>query len=299
MVTSVLLVSFGRISDMFGRVRLFNMGFVIFTVGSLLCAAHTQHRRPGSDGADRRSGSVQGVGGAFLLSNSAAILTDAFPKNERGKALGINQTAAIAGSLTGAGAGRGPRALRLALHLPRERARRGDRHGLVVREAQRRSATIRKNQRLDVWGNVTFAAGPDPGARGGDLRPDPVRELIRWAGATRGSSPRWSGGFAPARRLPVHGDAGWRTRCSVSSSSRTGCSAPQTSPDLLASVGRGGVQIMLIILLQGIWLPLHGVSYQSTPFWAGIYMIPMILGIHGDGSRSADTSPTGMEPGSS
>ncbi len=46
----------------------------------------------------------------------------------------------------------------------------------------------------------------------------------------------------------------------------------------LSSMGRGGVQIMLIILLQGIWLPLHGISYQSTPFWAGIYMIPMILG---------------------
>ena len=100
LVTSVLLVSFGRISDMFGRVRLFNMGFAIFTVGSLLC---TITPNTGDLGATELIAFriVQGIGGAFLFSNSAAILTDAFPANERGKALGINMTPLIAGSLVG------------------------------------------------------------------------------------------------------------------------------------------------------------------------------------------------------
>src|SRR5580692_1316217 len=100
LVTSVLLVSFGRISDMFGRVRLFNLGFVVFTLGSLLCALTPN---TGDLGATELIlfRVIQGVGGAFLLSNSAAILADAFPASERGRALGINQTAAIAGSLLG------------------------------------------------------------------------------------------------------------------------------------------------------------------------------------------------------
>ena len=100
LVTSTLLVSFGRISDMFGRVKLFNLGFAIFTAGSLLCAVTPN---TGNLGALELIAFriVQGIGGAFLLSNSAAILTDAFPPRERGKALGIDITAAIAGSLVG------------------------------------------------------------------------------------------------------------------------------------------------------------------------------------------------------
>jgi MFS family permease len=100
LVTSTLLVSFGRISDMYGRVRLFNLGFAIFTVGSLLCAATPNS---GDLGAAELIvfRIIQGVGGAFLFANGAAILTDAFPPRERGKALGINMTASIAGSLVG------------------------------------------------------------------------------------------------------------------------------------------------------------------------------------------------------
>src|SRR5579863_864851 len=78
LVTSTLLVSFGRISDMYGRVRMFNLGFAIFTLGSLLCAATPS---TGDAGAAELIifRIVQGVGGAFLFANSAAILTDAFP----------------------------------------------------------------------------------------------------------------------------------------------------------------------------------------------------------------------------
>ena len=98
-VTATLLVTFGRISDMFGRVRLYNLGFAIYTVGSLLLYLTPN---TGDLGALELIPFriVQGVGGAFLFSNSAAIITDAFPANERGKALGINQVAGLAGGFT-------------------------------------------------------------------------------------------------------------------------------------------------------------------------------------------------------
>ncbi|MDA4129187.1 MAG: MFS transporter, partial [Thaumarchaeota archaeon] len=85
-VTSTVLVTFGRISDIFGRVKLYNLGFAIFTVGSFLCFAVPNI---GSQGAIELIvfRIIQGVGGAFLFANSAAIITDAFPENERGQAL--------------------------------------------------------------------------------------------------------------------------------------------------------------------------------------------------------------------
>jgi MFS family permease len=99
-VTATLLVTFGRISDMFGRVRLYNLGFAIFTVGSVLCSLTPSQ---GALGATELIifRIIQGVGGAFLFANGAAIITDAFPPNERGKALGISQVAFLAGSLLG------------------------------------------------------------------------------------------------------------------------------------------------------------------------------------------------------
>ncbi|MGA2240067.1 MAG: MFS transporter, partial [Candidatus Bathyarchaeia archaeon] len=99
-VTATLLVTFGRISDMYGRVRLYNLGFAIYTVGSLLLYLTPN---TGDLGALELIffRIVQGVGGAFLFSNSAAIITDAFPANERGKALGINQVAGLAGGFLG------------------------------------------------------------------------------------------------------------------------------------------------------------------------------------------------------
>ncbi|MDG6907974.1 MAG: MFS transporter, partial [Nitrososphaerota archaeon] len=99
-VTATLLVTFGRLSDMYGRVRLYNLGFAVFTVGSILL-----YLTPNKGDAGALEliffRIFQGIGGAFLFANSAAILTDAFPHDERGKALGINQVAALAGSLVG------------------------------------------------------------------------------------------------------------------------------------------------------------------------------------------------------
>lgn len=95
LVTAVVLLNFGRLSDMFGRVRLYVLGFAIFTVGSLLCG----FSQNGPELVAFRM--VQAIGAGFLFSNSAAIITDAFPPNERGRALGINQVSIVIGSVMG------------------------------------------------------------------------------------------------------------------------------------------------------------------------------------------------------
>ena len=274
LVTSTLLVSFGRISDMFGRVRLFNLGFAIFTVGSVLCAATPS---TGAAGALELIifRIVQGIGGAFLLSNSAAILTDAFPPRERGKALGINMTAAIAGSLVGLVLG-GILAIfdwRLIFLVSVPVGLLGT---VWSYWKLKEIAKIKGGQRLDVWGNLTFAAGLTLVIIG-----------ITYALEPYGDSPMGWGdpwvvvslvsGLAMLVAFPFiearvadpmfHMDL-FKNRM-FSAANLAG---------LFSAVGRGGVQIMLIILLQGIWLPLQGVGYRDTPFWAGIYMIPMIVG---------------------
>ena len=95
LVTASILLNFGRLADIFGRVKLYTLGFIIFTVGSALCSIS----QTGEQLVVFRI--FQAVGAAFLFSNSVAILTDAFPSNERGKALGINQIAIVLGSVLG------------------------------------------------------------------------------------------------------------------------------------------------------------------------------------------------------
>jgi EmrB/QacA subfamily drug resistance transporter len=274
LVTSVLLVSFGRISDMFGRVKMFNMGFVIFTVGSLLCAATPN---TGDLGASELIffRIVQGVGGAFLFANSAAILTDAFPLQERGKALGINITSVIVGSIVGLVLG-GVLALFdwryiFLVSVPVGAV------GTVWSYAKLKEiATIRKNQKLDLWGNATFGGGLTLVLVG------VTYALIPYGPSSMGWSSPWVlasllAGFAMLAAFPFVesrvSDPMFRLDLF-----RNRMFTAANVAGFLASMGRGGVQIMLIILLQGIWLPLHGISYESTPFWAGIYMIPMIAG---------------------
>ncbi len=100
LVTAVLVVSFGRLGDMYGRVKMYNLGFAIFTVFSIFLGVTWM---TGVDGALWLIGMrvLQGLGGAFLMANSSAILTDAFPEDQRGLALGVNAVAAIAGSFMG------------------------------------------------------------------------------------------------------------------------------------------------------------------------------------------------------
>ena len=274
LVTSTLLVSFGRISDIYGRVRMFNLGFAIFTVGSLLCAATPN---TGDLGASELIvfRIIQGVGGAFLFSNSAAILTDAFPPRERGKALGINMTAAIAGSLVGLVLG-GVLAIFDWRYIFLVSVPVGALGTVWSYWKLKDNGITRKGQKLDVWGNITFASGltllilgvtyalePYGNSPMGWYDPWVVASLVAGIGLlvafpfieTKVTDPMFHMGLFKNRMFSAANLAG-----------------------VLSSVGRGGVQIMLIILLQGIWLPLHGVNYQDTPFWAGVYMIPMIAG---------------------
>lgn len=95
LVTASVLLNFGRLSDMFGRVKLYNLGFAIFTIGSGLCSIS----QTGEQLILFRI--IQAIGAAFLFSNSAAIITDTFPENERAKALGLNQTTIVVGSVVG------------------------------------------------------------------------------------------------------------------------------------------------------------------------------------------------------
>jgi MFS family permease len=274
LVTSTLLVSFGRISDMFGRVRLFNLGFAIFTVGSLLCAVTPN---TGDLGATElvMFRIIQGVGGAFLFANSAAILTDAFPPRERGKALGINITAAIAGSLVGLVLG-GVLALFNWRYIFLVSVPVGV-VGTVWSYAKLKDiGIVRRGQSIDIWGNVTFALGLILVLLG------VTYALVPSGNSSMGWGDPWViaslvAGLALLVLFPFVerrvSDPMFRLELL-----RNKMFSYANLAGLLSSVGRGGVQIMLIILLQGIWLPLHGISYTDTPFWAGIYMIPMILG---------------------
>jgi multidrug resistance protein len=95
LVTAVVLVTIGRFSDIFGRVKLYKIGFLIFTIGSIACALSQNILQLIIFRL------FQGLGGAFLFANSAAIITDSFEPNERGKALGINQISFLTGQFVG------------------------------------------------------------------------------------------------------------------------------------------------------------------------------------------------------
>ena len=156
-VTATLLVTFGRISDMFGRVRLYNLGFLIFAIGSTLLSV-----TPGTGNTGALEliifRLIQGIGSGFLLSNSAAILTDAFPPNQRGRALGINQIAGIAGSFIGLIVGGILAAInwRLVFLVSVPVGIAGT---IWAYTMLRETVTIREHQKIDWLGNVTFALG--------------------------------------------------------------------------------------------------------------------------------------------
>jgi MFS family permease len=271
--TAVLVVSFGRVGDIYGRVRMFNMGFAIFTVFSLLLSVTWMS---GAHGAlwliVMRVG--QGVGGAFLFANSSAILTDAFPHDQRGLALGVNAVAGIAGSFIGLVLGGllGPVSWRLVFLVSVPVGL----FGTLWSSWKLVDLGIRKPARIDWWGNLTFAVGliavlvgitygiqPYGGHTMGWTSPEVV--------AAMGGGLVLLAIFAfietrvedPMFRLSL-----FRIRAFTAGNIAT----------LLASLGRGGLMFMLIMWLQGIWLPLHGYSFSSTPLWAGIYMLPLTAG---------------------
>jgi len=272
-VMAVLLVSLGRLGDIYGRVRMFNLGFAVFTVFSILLSITWLH---GTAAALwlilMRVG--QGVGGALIFANSSAILTDAFPPDERGLALGVNSIAAIAGSFLGLvlGGVLAPVQWRLVflVSVP---------VGLVATfwgYHSLRELGQRRHARIDWWGNLTFALGL-------------VGLMVA---VTYGIQPYGGHEMGWTAPLVLASGIGGLALLAVFCWIELHVSEPMFHLDLfrirafaagnlaalLAATGRGGLQFILIIWLQGIWLPEHGYDFAQTPLWAGIYMLPLIAG---------------------
>jgi MFS family permease len=273
-VTSVLIVSLGRLGDMYGRVKMYNLGFLVYTIASLFL---TIDWMTGRDGALYLIvfRIVQGVGAAFLLANSAAILTDAFPANQRGMALGINNIVGVSGVFIGLVLGgllapidwRAVFLISVPIGV----------FGTVWAYLKLEERSTPKRASIDWWGNLTFALGlilimvsvtygirPYGGHATGWTSPKVLAllgagvaslvafALIEWRVAE------------PMFRLPL-----FRIRAFTFGTLST----------FLSAVARGGLMFILIIWLQGIWLPQHGYDFTETPLWAGIYMLPLIVGM--------------------
>ena len=273
-VTSVLIVSLGRLGDMVGRVRIYRLGFVIYTVASLLLTIDWMQGREGASYLIVMR-VVQGVGGACLLANAAAIITDAFPSDQRGMALGINNIVGVSGTFIGLVLGGilAPIDWRLVFLISVPVGI----FGTVWAYHSLRELNSPRAAPIDWWGNATFALGLI-------LIMVAVTYGIRPAGghAIGWGSPRvlallGAGGLsllafvlverhsrAPMFRLPL-----FRIRAFTFGTLST----------FLSSIARGGLMFMLIIWLQGIWLPQHGYSFTQTPLWAGIYMLPLTFGM--------------------
>ncbi|MEV6982076.1 MFS transporter [Sphaerisporangium sp. NPDC051017] len=274
LVSAVLVVTLGRLGDMFGRVRMYNAGFAVFTVGTLALSL---------DPFQADAGAMwligwrvfQGIGGALLMANSAAILTDAFPPDRRGMAIGVNQVAAIAGSFFGLVAGGLLSEInwRLVFFASAPIGIAGTVWAYrSLRETVRRTS----GARVDWLGNATFAVG--------------LTALL--AGVTYGIQPY--GGHPMGWTNPwvlagvVGGTAVLGAFCVIETRVaqpmfhlelfRIRAFVAGNSAGLLTAIARGGMQFMLIIWLQGIWLPLHGYRFEETPLWAGIYLLPLTVG---------------------
>ena len=271
--TAVLVVSFGRVGDIYGRVRMFTLGFAIFTVFSLLLSVTWMTGPPAAIWMIvMRIG--QGVGGAFLFANSSAILTDAFPSDQRGMALGVNAVAGIAGSFIGLVVGGilGPIDWRLVFLVSVPVGV----FGTVWSWMKLEERGIRQQARIDWWGNITFALGliavlvaitygiqPYGGHVLGWTNPRVVGAMVAGLALLAAFVVIEMRTEDPMFRLSL-----FRIRAFSFGNIAT----------LLASLGRGGLMFMLIIWLQGIWLPLHGYSFEQTPLWAGVYMLPLTVG---------------------
>ncbi|MET3963278.1 MFS family permease [Marmoricola sp. OAE513] len=272
-VSAVLVVTLGRLGDIYGRVKMYNLGFAVFTAFSVLLSVD-----PFTGGAGAwwlilmRVG--QGVGGAMLFANSTAILTDAFPAHQRGMALGINQVSAIAGSFLGLVIGGllSEWHWRAVFWVSVPIGILGTLWGYrsLVELGERRHA------KLDLPGNLTFGVGLTSLLVAITYGIQPYGDH-----ATGWQSPWVLGGIAlGVALLAAFVVIEQRVEHPMVSIElfRIRAFALANVAGLMASIGRGGLQFMLIIWLQGIWLPLHGYSYESTPLWAGIYLLPLTVG---------------------
>src|SRR6476469_3787632 len=273
LVQSVLVVTLGRLGDMYGRVRVYNAGFTVFTVASTLLSFGPFD---GSAAAQWLIGwrLLQAVGGSMLTANSAAILTDAFPPDKRGLALGFNQVAALAGQFIGLVAGgllaawdwRAVFWVNVPVGV----------FGTIWAYRRLRDDGERHRGRIDWWGNITFAVGlssvliaitsgiqPRGGHPTGWQSPFVLATLVAGIALLIAFVVIESRVAEPMIRLSL-----FRIRAFSAGNTAT----------LAAALAQGGLQFMLIIWLQGIWLPLHGYDYADTPLWAGIFMLPLTAG---------------------
>ena len=273
LVTAVLVVTLGRLGDMFGRVKIYNAGFAIFTVTSVILSLDPFS---GGDGAMWLIGwrVVQAVGGAMLMANSAAIITDAFPAKQRGMALGVNIVSALAGSFIGLVLGgvlaewdwRSIFWVNIPLGVL----------GTVWAYRSLHDTGVRRHARIDWWGNATFAVGLTA------VLAAITYGIQPYGGHTMGWTSPWvlTGLIGGAAVLVAFGIIETKVAEPMFPLAlfKSVAFSSGNAANLLASVARGGLQFMLIIWLQGIWLPLHGYTYESTPLWAGIYLVPMTIG---------------------
>jgi MFS family permease len=273
LMSAAIVVTVGRIGDIFGRVRMYNLGFAWFTVGAVLLSLTWS---TGANGALELVllRMFQAVGGALLMANSAAIITDAFPSDQLGFALGINMVAFIVGSFLGIIVGGelsqfGWRWVFLA-NVP------VGAFGTIWAYRMLKDIGVRIKARIDWAGNLVFAAGL-------------AMILI---GATYGIEPYGTSASGWGNPFVLGMIAGGLA-CLVGfifiemkvkdpmfrlSLFRIRAFAFGNLAQFLGSIGRGGLMFMLMIWFQGIWLPQHGYAFSDTPLWAGIYMIPFTLG---------------------
>ncbi len=286
LVTAVLVVSFGRLGDIYGRVRIYNLGFVIFTLAAIALSL---------DPYTAGSGAlwlilwrvVQAVGGSMLFANSTAILTDAFPPDRRGFAIGLNQVAAIAGTFLGLIVG-GILAsidwhLVFVVSVP---------FGIIGTiwsyVSLHETGSRDPGGKVDWPGNIVFGVGLTALLAGITYGIQP------YGGSTQGWGNPWvlAAIIGGAILLVFFVMLELRVKEPMFDMHlfKIRAFAWGNIAGLVASVGRGGLQFMLIIWLQGIWLPLHGYSYESTPFWAGIYLLPLTVGFLVSGPLSGSLS---------
>jgi MFS family permease len=272
-VTAVLVVPFGRLGDMFGRVRIYNIGFVVFTLAAIALSFDPLHL---DGGALWLIGwrVVQGVGGAMLMASSSAILTDAFPANQRGMALGVNMVAAVAGSFLGLLIGgvlaewdwRAIFWVGVPIGIL----------GTIWSVRSLKELGLRTPGRLDWAGTVTFGVGLTVLLVGITYGIQPYGE------STTGWANPWVLGAIGFGLLLLAAFCFIELRVAQPMVNirlfRSTAFGMGNLAGLMSSVGRGGLQFMLIIWLQGIWLPLRGYEFESTPLWAAIYMLPITVG---------------------
>ncbi|MEC9322350.1 MAG: MFS transporter [Actinomycetota bacterium] len=271
--TAVLVVPFGRLGDMFGRVRIYNIGFAVFTVAAIALSFDPFHLGAGAVWLIVWR-VVQGVGGAMLMASSSAILTDAFPANQRGMALGVNMVTAVAGSFLGLLIGGALAEWHWQaifwVGVPIGLA------GTIWSMRSLREIGQRTPGRLDWAGTLTFGVGLTVLLIGITYGIQPYGQST-----TGWTNPAVLGSIVAGLVLLV---AFCVVELKVAQPMvnirlfRSTAFGMGNLAGLMSSVGRGGLQFMLIIWLQGIWLPLRGYDFESTPLWAAIYMLPITVG---------------------